>query len=51
MLIDQDYADIFPLLCERIECSGNGRLLHLVVDYKEVSLRIWWLGNMSNAGE
>lgn len=41
MLVNQDNGDIFPLLCEVLECLFDHGVLGLGVDYQEVALGIW----------
>ena len=49
MLIDEYYPDVLSLFRELVERLFYGRLLRLVVDYKEIPLRVWRLCDMSNA--
>lgn len=51
MLVDKDYANILPLFREFVECVLNRRLLCLVVDYKEIPLRIRRFCDVTNTGE
>jgi hypothetical protein len=51
MLVDEHNPNVLSLLRELVECLLYCRLLCLVVDDEEISLRIRWLCDMSNAGE
>jgi hypothetical protein len=51
MLVDEHYRNVLSLLRELVECLLYCRLLRLVVDDEEISLRVWRLCDMSNAGE
>jgi hypothetical protein len=49
MLVDQDYSNVLSLFCELCECLLYLRRLGLMVNDKEVSLCIRWLGNVADA--
>ena len=46
MLVDQDYCDILPLLCEIGKRLLNRRVLGFGIDNEEVLLSVWGLRDM-----
>ena len=48
MLIDEHYPNVLSLFRELVECLFYRVFLRLVVDHKEVPLRVRWLCDMSN---
>lgn len=51
MLVDEHNSNVLALLRKFVECLLYRRLLGLVVDHQEVSLRVRWLRDMANASE
>lgn len=51
MLIYQYNAYIFPLFREAIECRVDLAPFSLVVAYQEVTLRVWRVCDVADAGE
>lgn len=46
VLVDQDDANVFPLLGEPVESGLDSRSVSLAVDHKEVLLRVGTSGDM-----
>jgi hypothetical protein len=49
MLVDQNDPNILTFSCECVECLDNCRFLGFAVTDKKVSLRVWRLGDMTDA--
>lgn len=46
MLVNQEHSNVFPLLGEVLERPFDLRGLGFGINDKEVSLGVWWFGDM-----
>lgn len=46
MLVNQEHGNVFPLLGEVLEGPFDLRGLGFGINDKEVSLGVWWFGDM-----
>lgn len=51
MLVDQENSNILSLRSESLESRLYSRIIGLIVDNKEILLRIRWCSDMLNAGQ
>ena len=46
MLVDENNTNILPFLCESLECILYRGVLRLLINDKEIPLRVRWLCDM-----